>query len=1079
MALTREYFDLTYKYIIEYGPKTVLLMQVGAFFEVYGRIADDGITITGSPFTEYCEICELAKANSSPGYVKAGFRDYAIDKYLRKIQDAGYTAVVYTQDAPTQNTTRSLQGIYSPGTYFSAESNELSNNTSCVWIEKINTPAFRSSETNQRRIMIGMSTIDIYTGRTCMFEIHVEDFHNPTTYDELERFMSSYKPSEVIFITNLSVQELEDIIQFTGVVSKTIHKVMLSDDDDNKTTPSSDTATISTKIKAINKLNAKSGQAQGQSHIDTPSNVVKARRCSKQIYQREVLSTYYSGNKADTLMTSFSTYEYATQSLVFLLNFIYEHNPNLVSKIAEPIFENQSKRLILANHSLKQLNIIDDSTYTGKYSSVIRLLNNCRSPMGSRKCKYRILNPTFDAAVLESEYAITEHFIHKPDVWNKWRDVLSTLKDIERYHRQIYLKKIVPQSLYFLYNNLKTVRDLFTSTSSDPTLHKYMERFIQMDIISKCDLLVSTFEHILHIDMCRTIDDLSHTTNIICRGIYADLDAATDRYECSYEELIAIRKYLDDLLSTNGEKIPIKRTSVIAAVTPTGFSNADVSDYEFVKIHETDKQGFSLQATKKRAKAIEDRLLKEKGTIGNKVQLQYNRKMNGDSNVETHTFDFIITDLSYHTATGTNNTITSTQINRICDTIVRAKNEMCDLISLAYNKFVASLCEFNRDFENIVEFISIIDNLQNQCYVASKYNYCRPIIQSDKSKSFVTATGIRHCLIERLNTDEIYVVNDISLGLGTTCDDQFHTDGMLLYGTNAVGKTSLIRALGIAIIMAQSGFYVPCSHFVYKPYETLFTRILGNDNLFKGLSTFVVEMSELRVILKMANKNSIILGDELCSGTEIDSAISIFVAGLSKLHEVGASFVFATHLHEIKNYSEITSLGRLCMKHLRVTYNRETDTLIYDRKLNDGPGTSMYGLEVCKSLHLPADFLENANQIRMKYRCGEDTSSSILTSSTSRYNAKKIRRMCELCNERLATEIHHLQHQKDADANNFIGHVHKNHAANLASICEECHNAIHHPGVGGGGDSSISSPTVVKHRRVKTSKGSAIISIGE
>jgi hypothetical protein len=87
--------------------------------------------------------------------------------------------------------------------------------------------------------------------------------------------------------------------------------------------------------------------------------------------------------------------------------------------------------------------------------------------------------------------------------------------------------------------------------------------------------------------------------------------------------------------------------------------------------------------------------------------------------------------------------------------------------------------------------------------------------------------------------------------------------------------------------------------------------------------------------------------------------------------------------------------------------------------------------------------------------------------------------MCELCNERLATEIHHLQHQKDADANNFIGHVHKNHAANLASICEECHNAIHHPGVGGGGDSSISSPTVVKHRRVKTSKGSAIISIGE
>ena len=73
--------------------------------------------------------------------------------------------------------------------------------------------------------------------------------------------------------------------------------------------------------------------------------------------------------------------------------------------------------------------------------------------------------------------------------------------------------------------------------------------------------------------------------------------------------------------------------------------------------------------------------------------------------------------------------------------------------------------------------------------------------------------------------------------------------GILLYGTNAVGKTSLIRAIGINIILAQSGMYVPCSKFVYMPYKSIFSRIIGNDNLFKGLSTFAVEMSELRVIL--------------------------------------------------------------------------------------------------------------------------------------------------------------------------------------------------------------------------------------
>ena len=74
--------------------------------------------------------------------------------------------------------------------------------------------------------------------------------------------------------------------------------------------------------------------------------------------------------------------------------------------------------------------------------------------------------------------------------------------------------------------------------------------------------------------------------------------------------------------------------------------------------------------------------------------------------------------------------------------------------------------------------------------------------------------------------------------------------------------------------MAQAGLFVPCEKFEYYPYKNIFSRILGNDNLFKGLSTFAVEMSELRHILRYTDENSLILGDELCSGTEIESAIS-------------------------------------------------------------------------------------------------------------------------------------------------------------------------------------------------------------
>ena len=204
----------------------------------------------------------------------------------------------------------------------------------------------------------------------------------------------------------------------------------------------------------------------------------------------------------------------------------------------------------------------------------------------------------------------------------------------------------------------------------------------------------------------------------------------------------------------------------------------------------------------------------------------------------------------------------------------------------------------------------------------------------------------------------------------------------------------------------------------YKPYNYIFTRILGNDNIFKNLSTFAVEMSELRTILKQSNKNSLILGDELCSGTESTSALSIFAAGLERLHEIEASFIFATHFHEIAKYEEIKVLDKLRLYHMTVIYNKEKNKLIYDRKLKEGPGESMYGLEVCKSLDLPYTFLERAHSLRLKYT-GKATT-SILLNPGSHFNSKKIRDLCEICKKEVGTEIHHLQHQKKANKKGII-----------------------------------------------------------
>ena len=127
-------------------------------------------------------------------HVMAGFTYTKIDKYLKKLQDAGYTSVVITQD-PANPSNRNVEGIYSPGTFFNTDTMEISNNTMCVWIEQV-------SYMKTKSIIIGIANVDIYTGRVIMFEYKTEDKHNPTSYDELERYISTYKPSEIIMITN-------------------------------------------------------------------------------------------------------------------------------------------------------------------------------------------------------------------------------------------------------------------------------------------------------------------------------------------------------------------------------------------------------------------------------------------------------------------------------------------------------------------------------------------------------------------------------------------------------------------------------------------------------------------------------------------------------------------------------------------------------------------------------------------------------------------------------------------------------------------------------------------------------------
>ncbi len=366
-----------------------------------------------------------------------------------------------------------------------------------------------------------------------------------------------------------------------------------------------------------------------------------------------------------------------------------------------------------------------------------------------------------------------------------------------------------------------------------------------------------------------------------------------------------------------------------------------------------------------------------------------------------------------------------------------SRQQIRSLVLASYSEFLEQVStEYQNTFKNLADYISDLDVKVTNARNAVKYGYTKPrILASDQrgttpNKSYIDIKEVRHPLVERLIAVN-YVTNDICLGK--------EVDGMLLYGTNATGKSSLGKSVALAIIMAQSGMFVPASAMKFFPYHRVFARIPTGDDMQKGHSTFVVEMLELRNILAFADANSFCISDELCNGTESVSGVGIVAAVIETLCERRCSFITASHLHEIVDIPEIDNLKNLRICHLEVRYDETTQTLVYDRKLKNGSGSSIYGLEVCRSLALPSSFLNRANMIRQDVM---KNGNRLLKAKSSRYNRNVYIDKCEICGN-ASEEIHHIQPQMLADKNGMINGMHKNHTSNLTNVCEKCHDDIH------------------------------------
>ncbi|MCQ2365077.1 MAG: DNA mismatch repair protein MutS [Akkermansia sp.] len=248
------------------------------------------------------------------------------------------------------------------------------------------------------------------------------------------------------------------------------------------------------------------------------------------------------------------------------------------------------------------------------------------------------------------------------------------------------------------------------------------------------------------------------------------------------------------------------------------------------------------------------------------------------------------------------------------------------------------------------EALAEIDVLLSLAETAQQYRYCRPQLEHSRVLHIVNG---RHPVIEQVQTDAAFVPNDTEM-------DEAKNRVLILTGPNMAGKSTYIRQVALITLMAQIGSYVPAEEAHIGLVDRIFCRVGASDDIARGQSTFMVEMSETALILNNATEKSLVILDEIGRGTATFDGLSIAWAVAEHLHDViGARTMFATHYHEMTDLEH--SHPAVCNWHVEV---REwKDEIVFLRKVLPGPADKSYGIQVARLAGLPAPIIDRAKQI--------------------------------------------------------------------------------------------------------------------
>lgn len=285
--------------------------------------------------------------------------------------------------------------------------------------------------------------------------------------------------------------------------------------------------------------------------------------------------------------------------------------------------------------------------------------------------------------------------------------------------------------------------------------------------------------------------------------------------------------------------------------------------------------------------------------------------------------------------------------------ILTAEDKLSAIEFKLFNELVAFTSDYVAEIQNNAKNIAQIDCLSSFAQVSIRLNYCRPSINYERA---IDIKEGRHPVIEtQLPAGEDYISNSVFL-------DDVSQQIMIITGPNMAGKSALLRQTALIVLMAQMGSYVPAAYAKIGIIDKVFTRVGASDNLSKGESTFMVEMTETASILNNISENSLILMDEIGRGTSTYDGVSIAWSIVEHLHNhprCQAKTMFATHYHELNQITQ--DFPRV--KNFNVSVKELDNRVIFMRKLKEGGSEHSFGIHVAQMAGMPNEVVIRANEI--------------------------------------------------------------------------------------------------------------------